>query len=56
MIGEAEFWKRWEGPGTVYVVTAKKDSVSSWKNAGRPHFLIAQNESTVILSNREAQP
>jgi len=56
MIGEAEFWKRWDGPGTLYVATSSKHFDASWKDPGKRYFLIARNERTVLLSNREATP
>jgi len=56
MITEAELWKRWQGPRTIYLVAGKKDADALLKIQGKTFFLIAQNKNTVILSNSEARP
>jgi len=56
MIGEAEFWRRWERPGTVYMMTSRGSYDRLRHTPGRTFFLIAQNKNTVILSNKEARP
>jgi 4-amino-4-deoxy-L-arabinose transferase-like glycosyltransferase len=56
MIGEAEFWRRWDGPGTLYAMTTKAQHDGYWKSSGKRYFLIAQNERNMLLSNREAKP
>jgi 4-amino-4-deoxy-L-arabinose transferase-like glycosyltransferase len=53
MISEAEFWKRWEGPGRVYAVTTRIVFNELNKTPGRKHFLIAEYKNNVILCNYE---
>jgi 4-amino-4-deoxy-L-arabinose transferase-like glycosyltransferase len=56
MINDAEFWKRWDGPGRVYAVTTKTIFKEIWKMQGRKHFLIAEDKNNVILCNIEVKP
>lgn len=56
MIDEPEFWKRWLGPGRVYLLTGR-DNYDKLRAAGRGRFhLIAQTGSNVLLTNRTSQP
>ncbi len=56
MINEAEFWKRWEGPGRVYAVTTRTVFNELKKTPDRKHFLIAEDKNNVILCNTEVKP
>jgi hypothetical protein len=56
MVNEAGFWKRWEGPATVYMMTANKTFDRLRQKPGRMFFLIAQNETNLILSNKLIEP
>ena len=38
MIDEAECWKRWNGPGTVFLVTSKTNYDTLLKNSGRSFY------------------
>ena len=55
MINEAEFWKRWEGPGRVYAVTTRTVFNELRKTPCRKHFLIAEYKNNVILCNYEVK-
>lgn len=56
MINDAEFWKRWDGPGRVYAVTTRTIFKEIGKMQGRKHFLIAEDKNNVILCNTEVKP
>jgi 4-amino-4-deoxy-L-arabinose transferase-like glycosyltransferase len=51
------FWKRWQGPATMYVLTTI-DDYEALKQAKPPLPLypIAQDRSNIVLSNREVKP
>lgn len=53
IISEAELWKRWRGPGRIFLVASLKDAEAIRNTPGRPLFPVAQNKNTVILSNVE---
>ena len=56
MIGEPAFWRRWLGPGRVYLLTGR-GNYDKLRAAGRGQFhLIAQTGSNVLLTNRTGQP
>jgi 4-amino-4-deoxy-L-arabinose transferase-like glycosyltransferase len=56
LINEEEFWRRWDGPTTLYAITSNRHFDESWLRTGRHYFLIARNETNVLLSNRDAAP
>jgi 4-amino-4-deoxy-L-arabinose transferase-like glycosyltransferase len=56
LISEEEFWKRWDGPQTLYAVASNRNFDTSWISAGKRYFVIARNESNVLLSNRDTMP
>lgn len=56
MIDEPAFWRRWLGPGRVYLLTGL-DNYDKLRAQGRGQFhLIAQTGSNVLLTNRTGQP
>ena len=56
MIDVTEFWKRWRGPGRIFLVAGTRDADALRAAQDAPFFLIAQNKNTVILSNTEVKP
>jgi len=51
------FWKRWQGPATMYVLTRIEDYEILKRS--KPHltlFPIAQSQRNILLSNRESTP
>jgi 4-amino-4-deoxy-L-arabinose transferase-like glycosyltransferase len=50
------FWKRWQGPATMYVLTRIEDyEALKQSNPHLPLFPIARNRRNIVLSNREAK-
>lgn len=57
MTDGATFWKRWQGPTTMYVLTRIEDYEALKRvEPGLPLFPIARDERNIVLSNREAKP
>jgi 4-amino-4-deoxy-L-arabinose transferase-like glycosyltransferase len=57
MTDGATFWKRWQGPATMYLLTPIEDYESLKRSEpGLPLFPIARNNSNIVLSNKEAKP
>jgi 4-amino-4-deoxy-L-arabinose transferase-like glycosyltransferase len=57
MTDGATFWKRWQGPATMYVLTPIKDYEALKRSEpGLPLFPIARNSRNIVLSNREVKP
>ena len=57
MTDGATFWKRWQGPETMYVLTGIEDyEALKRSNPGLPLFPIARNDRNIVLSNREVKP
>ncbi len=55
MIDSATFWKRWAGPGRVYMVT-KRATFDVLRNRGRKNmFVIAEDERNILAVNRETK-
>jgi 4-amino-4-deoxy-L-arabinose transferase-like glycosyltransferase len=51
------FWKRWQGPATMYVMTRIEDyEARKRSDPGLPLFLIARDSRNIVLSNREVKP
>ena len=51
------FWKRWQGPATMYVLTRMENYEALKQSMPRlPLFPIAQNRRNIVLSNREVKP
>ena len=51
MIDEAECWKRWSGPGTVFLVTSKRNYDTLLKNSGRTFTVVDENRRDIVLTN-----
>jgi hypothetical protein len=57
MTDGATFWKRWQGPATMYVVTRIEDYESLKRSEpSLPLFPIARNDRNIVLSNKEVKP
>lgn len=56
IIDGAAFWRRWNGPNTVYVIASRKHYQALRAQAGERISLLAQTERDVLLSNRPAGP
>ena len=51
------FWKRWQGPATMFVLTRIEDYETLKQSMPHlPLFPIAQNRRNIVLSNREVKP
>lgn len=55
MIDQAEFRRRWHGPGTVYLLTDRKN-LDDLRALGLDFRVLGENAYTVLLINREATP
>ncbi|MHB8696509.1 MAG: glycosyltransferase family 39 protein [Sulfuricaulis sp.] len=56
MIDEPAFWRRWDGPRRVYMLTSR-DNYDKLRTEGRGQFqLLAQTGTNVLLTNRMTQP
>jgi 4-amino-4-deoxy-L-arabinose transferase-like glycosyltransferase len=56
MIERDAFWKRWNGPATIYMFTKRK-IYDSLKNEGKQRmYLIARTDDTVLVRNKELEP
>lgn len=53
MIDQAEFRRRWHGPGTVYLLTDRKN-LDDLRALGFDFRVLGENAYTVLLINREA--
>ena len=57
MTDGATFWKRWQGPATMYLLIPIEDYESLKRSEpGLPLFPIARNNSNIVLSNKEVKP
>jgi 4-amino-4-deoxy-L-arabinose transferase-like glycosyltransferase len=57
MTDGATFWKRWQGPATMYLLT----QIEAYETLKRskpalPLFPIARNQRTIVLTNHEVKP
>jgi len=52
MIEDAEFWQKWNGPFTVYMVTSRARYSKLLAQSGRQFYLVAQTDYDVLLSNK----
>ncbi|MEK7335468.1 MAG: hypothetical protein AAB222_09115, partial [Candidatus Binatota bacterium] len=52
MIEDAEFWQKWNGPFTVYMVTSRARYSKLLAQSGRKFYLVAQTDYDVLLSNK----
>lgn len=52
LMGEADFWQRWTGPQTIYMVLSRQ-SLEQLRAEGRPDlFVIAASHDNVVLCNK----
>jgi 4-amino-4-deoxy-L-arabinose transferase-like glycosyltransferase len=57
MTDGATFWKRWQGPATIYVLTPIEDyETLKRSDPDLPLFPIARDERNIVFSNREVKP
>ena len=56
MIDDATFWKRWHGPGTIYMMTDLKTYDTLSKNPDLSLFTIAANRQNILVCNKEVKP
>ncbi len=57
MTDGATFWKRWQGPKTIYLLTRIEEYETLKRSEpALPLFPIARNQRTIVLSNREVKP
>ncbi len=51
------FWKRWQGPATIYMVTAIDDfEALKQSEPSLAYFPITQNQRNIVLCNKEVKP
>jgi 4-amino-4-deoxy-L-arabinose transferase-like glycosyltransferase len=56
MVDEATFWKRWDGPSTMYML-AKRGTYDALHAAGHKNiYLIASTDDNVLAVNKEMTP
>ena len=56
MVDETIFWKRWDGPSTIYML-AKRGTYDALRAAGHKNiYLIAGTDDTVLAVNKEMTP
>jgi len=56
MVNETIFWKRWDGPSTIYML-AKRGTYDALLAAGHKNiYLIAGTDDTVLAVNKEMTP
>ena len=52
MIDKDTFWRRWQSPATIYMMTSRK-TYEQLRNTGKPDLhLIAENAENVVLRNK----
>jgi 4-amino-4-deoxy-L-arabinose transferase-like glycosyltransferase len=51
MIDETEFWRRWNGPSTVFLVTSRTNYDTLLKNSGRTFFFVTDSRRDIVLTN-----
>jgi 4-amino-4-deoxy-L-arabinose transferase-like glycosyltransferase len=57
MTDGAAFWKRWQGPATMYVLTRNEDYEDLKRSEpSLPLFPIVRDNRNIVLSNREVKP
>jgi len=52
MIDDAECWKRWNGPDTVFLVTSKTNYDTLLKNSGKSFNFVADSRRDIVLTNQ----
>jgi len=56
MIDNTTFWKRWQGPGTIYMMTDHKTYDTLRKYPELFFFTVASNRQNILVSNRRVTP
>jgi 4-amino-4-deoxy-L-arabinose transferase-like glycosyltransferase len=56
MIDDQEFWRRWNGPSTVYMLTKRTTYDSLRADHSKKIYLIAGTDGNVLLANKEIRP
>ena len=54
-VDDAVFWKKWNGPETLYVLTDRPTYAKLREESVRGIYLIAQSDYDVVFSNKMAQ-
>ena len=55
MMDPDAFWKRWQGPETLFMVTEKDTYEAMRQNPQLKLFPIAEDQNNIVLSNREVK-
>jgi hypothetical protein len=56
MVDDATFWKRWNGPNTVYMAM-KKNTYNELQAAGHKNvYLVSESGDNVLAVNKEMMP
>ncbi len=56
MMAPDPFWKRWQGPETIYLITMKDTYESLRQNPKLTLYPVAEDQRNIVLSNREVKP
>jgi 4-amino-4-deoxy-L-arabinose transferase-like glycosyltransferase len=56
MMAPDPFWKRWQGPQTLYLITSKDTYESLRRNPRLTLFPVVEDRRNIVLSNREVKP
>ncbi|HEX9021068.1 MAG TPA: phospholipid carrier-dependent glycosyltransferase, partial [Nitrospirota bacterium] len=56
MITGDEFWKRWQGPATMYMITDIETYDSLRKDPAIVLFPVARDQRDILVANREVKP
>lgn len=56
MMDDAEFWRRWNGSETIYMVTSRKTCDKLRAESDQKFYLIAKTGYDVLLSNKQPRP
>jgi len=56
MIDDATFWKRWDGPETIYLLIRRNKYEKLRFQSGRKFSLLAETDFDVLLSNQLVSP
>ena len=56
MVDHTTFWKRWEGPATMYVLTKRTLYDAFLKEGRKKIYMVAEYGDNVLVSNKEIKP
>jgi hypothetical protein len=56
MVDHATFWKRWEGPETMYAMTKRTLYGAFLKEGRKKIYMVAEYGDNVLISNKEIKP